>query len=381
MDLHGFLRAEGPKRKLPFIIQWYQDGSNPGKLSTLLEKTNKSLAKSTPVFPPGTQILENRRFLFVNRPLTWRDAVDLAEKSGGHLAVTSEIGETAAVLEMTREQSAEKGIWLGGFLKGDRWLWITGEPWKTAKWASGATTDTPDSALIIEPGKGWSAKNQSQLASGFIIEWSNDRKSSSANSSSSTAPSSTANADTSALLARAKELIAAADRKRSEQLLANSRRFTSELDIYLRNLPKGERQLRETHVTLLKASVKNNRLPTSIPESSGIRLSQEMAKIAKDGAEKQERIDAEFLAGVEKIRPAFVAKIQEALAEAKQSGQTVLANSLEETLATARKPGNWVNSLGFELQPENPLPAGRARERTNTGENFRIPQNGGSLID
>ena len=94
-----------------------------------------------------------------------------------------------------------------------------------------------------------------------------------------------------------------ANHKRSEQLVANSRRFTSELDIYLRNLPKSERQLRETHVTLLKASVKNNRLPTSIPESSGIKLSQEMADIAKG----------------------CVAKIQETLAEAKQSGQNVLA--------------------------------------------------------
>lgn len=381
VDRHGFLRAEGPKRKLPFIIQWHQDGSNPGKLATLLEKTNKSLAKSTPVFPPGTQILENRRFLFVNRPLTWRDAVDLAEKSGGHLAVTSEVGETAALLEMTREQSAAKGIWLGGFLRGDRWLWITGEPWKTAKWASGATTDTTDSALIIQPGKGWSARKQSELASGFVIEWSNDRKSSPATSSSGTASSPAANADTSALVARAKELIAAADRKRTEQLGANSRRFISELDIYLRNLPKSERQLRETHVTLLKASVKNNRLPTSIPESSGIRLSQEMAKTAKGCAEKQDRIDADFLAEVEKIRPAFVAKIQQSLADAKQSGQTVLANSLEDTLATARKPGIWVSSLGFELQPENPIPAARARERTNTGGNFRIPGNGGSLID
>ncbi len=380
VDRNGFLRAEGPKRSLPFIIQWRQDGTNPGTLAALLEKTAKSLSRPNPVFPPGTQAVENRRYLFVSRPMRWREAVDLAKTSGGHLAVTSEVGEIAGLLEMVREINAPDGIWLGGFLKNDRWLWITGEPWKTAKWAPGTTNDSPDSALTIQPGKGWQAKNLGDRAAGFIIEWSNDNKSASAASDTSSRPP-VADSPAAPLLARAKELLAAAERKRSEQLIANSRRFTSELDVYLRNLPKGERQLRETQVTLLKSSVKNNRVPSAVPLSSGVRMSQEMAEIAQGCAEKQDRIDADFLAEVEKIRPAFVTKIQEALTEAKQAGQTALTSSLADTLETARKPKDWVSSLGFVLQPENPPPPGRIRPGGNNGGNFRIQGTGRSLVD
>jgi hypothetical protein len=281
---------------------------------------------------------------------------------------------------MVREINAPDGIWLGGFLKNDRWLWITGEPWKTAKWAPGTTNDSPDSGLTIQPGKGWQAKNLGDRAAGFIIEWSNDNKSASTTAGSSSVTPA-ADSPAAPLLARAKELLAAAERKRSEQLIANSRRFTSELDVYLRNLPKGERQLRETQVTLLKSSVKNNRVPSAVPLSSGVRMSGEMAKIAQGCAEKQDRIDADFLAEVEKIRPAFVTKIQEALTEAKQAGQTALASSLAETLETARKPKDWVSSLGFVLQPENPAPPGRTRTGNNNGGNFGIQGTGRSLVD
>ena len=132
---HGLLRAAKQSEKNPFLIQWHRDGSNPGTLASILDITRKSLAGSKPVFPPGTKVADERHYLFVARPLNWREAVDWAEKSGGHLAVASQIGEITNLDGLTSELTADDGIWIGGFLKDNEWVWITGEPWKSAKWA------------------------------------------------------------------------------------------------------------------------------------------------------------------------------------------------------------------------------------------------------
>jgi serine/threonine protein kinase len=361
IDNHGMLRAEGAKAKLPFVIQWHRNGKNPGSLQALLTTTRESFGKSRPVYPPGTQVIDNRNYLYVARPAMWREAVDLAESSGGHLAVTSETGEISRISELTKDMPAPDGIWLGAFRKGDQWLWITGEPWKSANWANESTSDTPDSALIISPGKGWKSMGLSEQASGFIIEWSNDRKSSANNPNPGSAGPNTGsanpNAEVAALSVRARELVAAADRKRTERLATNARKLASDLDIFLRGSSKSDQAIWGNHVILLKSAVVNNRVPASVPLSSGIRLSKKMAELAQASALKQDQIDADFVTEVERIQTAFLSKVREAATKARESGQRALAESLNDTLDGAANIESWVRSFGFEAKPQNPVPA------------------------
>ena len=365
-DKHGFLHAENASTLHPFIIQWHRDGSNPGTLTAQLSATKNSLTQPNPVFPPGTRTYGVRHYLFVSRPVAWREAVDLAETAGGHLAVPSQIAEIINLEEMTSDLAPEYSIWMGGFLKGDHWLWITGEPWKTAKWIEGADTTAPDSALIVRPGKGWDAQNLSDTGTGFIIEWSNDRKS--ADAPEIEAPAR--GGDTTALVNLARKLITDADAKRTNNLVENIRKFTWDLDNYIRPLPKGSQAIWSPHVERLKSSIKDNRLPSSVPKESGIELSAEMAKLAQFHSQKQDRFDLEFMADAEKLRVAFIGKLNEAQAQAKASGQPKLVESIRDILSDASNLENWVRQFGVELQPENPVVTNPTRRKMRRNQAF-----------
>lgn len=351
VDRSGSLRAEAGNTKLPFVIQWRMDGSNPGGLPSILAKTRATLGASSPVYPPGTVSSEKRHYLYVAMPVTWRQAVDLSETSGGHLIVAAEPAEISAVSSLIDSFSAPHGIWMGGFRKGDQWVWVTGEPWKTAGWNKSGNQGTAQSALVTFPMRGWDDRDLTETASGFIIEWSDDHK---------TVPQTPAKTppgnatDTGALANKAKGLIAAADQKRTEQLKINAKKLPWDLDIYLRSLSKGEQAIWASHVERLKASVVNHRVPAGIPDSSGIKLTAKMAEVARFCADKQARIDAEFLAEAEKIRAAYVSRLKESIANARKAGETATAQSLEEAFSAASDLEEWVRSLGIEPKPENP---------------------------
>ncbi len=349
-DKHGLLRAEKAQVRLPFVIQWHRDGSNPGTLAAVLASARSSLSQPNPVFPPGSCAYGTRHYLFVFRPLTWRDACDFAENAGGHLVVPSAISEAYNVADMVSGITAKNGIWMGGFLKGDQWLWITGEPWKTEKWVKNAVTTNPDSALIIRPGSGWDAQNLSEPSSGFIIEWSSDRKSSTAPEMEAAAPVD----ESVTLIAKAQKLLADHDAKRAKSLAENARRFSADLDSYIRGCNTDDQARFGPHVNQIKLAIQNNRVPSSIPLSSGIELTQKMADLAQYYSKKQEVIDREFRANAENIRSAFVTRLREAEARAKQAGQTQIVGSIGAALDLASNLNGWVQFLGLELEPKNP---------------------------
>jgi hypothetical protein len=339
----------------------------------LLAITRSSLTRPTQVYPPGTRAFGVRHFLYVARPLTWRQAVDLAAQSGGHLAVATQISETVNLDDLVRDVDAPDGIWLGAFLRDATWQWITGEPWKTAKWAKGRDTATADAAIILDPGKGWDSRMQSDTASGFIIEWSQDHKGSTA--ATTPGDSSASNTDTDALTARAKQLIQAADAKRTEKLASNVKKLNWDLDVYLRGLNKSNQGVWSHNVQLLKKSVRDNRVPSAIPRSSGIQLSAEMAKMAKFHSDKQDLIDAEFAAEAEKIRSAFIAKLRDARTQAQESAQPALVKSLDLSIQEASSLKRWVQSFGVDLQPNNPVP--KTQRNPNANRTPRYDTNGG----
>jgi serine/threonine protein kinase len=348
VDKNGYLQAEAHRVRRPSVIQWHADGSNPGKLESLLVATKTSLSGTPPAFPPGTQSFGNRRYLLVAQALPWRAAVDLAEKSGGHLAVAADAAEAATLAEMTSGVDSKHGFWLGGFLKSGQWVWITDEPWKTASWARDADSESSDTGLTLRPDKGWDARSLAEPASGFIIEWSKDR-----DAKSSTTPAAPG-VDIATLTSRAHGLIAAAERKRTEKLTANVTKFNWALDGYQRGISKNEQAFWNSHIANLKLAVANQRVPEAVPVSSGIRLSAKMAKISEDAAKAQAQIDADLLAEAERIRSAYVAKLGEARKAAENSGQRTLAETIRKELAAAANINIWLSSLNVDPSPSGP---------------------------
>jgi len=154
------------KTQQPFVIQWHRDGSNPASLAAALQSVRDSLGEANPVYPPGTVAFDSRHFLYVSRPISWRDAVDMAERSGGHLAVVSNAAEAGHLAQFADAQMAPDGIWLGGFLRGKDWLWITGEPWTVSKWPKGPARTRATCALWSGRGGGGDSLALSVRASG-----------------------------------------------------------------------------------------------------------------------------------------------------------------------------------------------------------------------
>ncbi len=348
----GLVRATNSSDPLPFLIQWRRDGSNPATLAASLQATRESLSEANPVFPPGTQAIGTRHYLVIMRPFSFREAADWAEKSGGHLAVASDSAEASDLDTVTEGIKAEDGIWLGGMKPTDSWVWITGEPWKTAKWADAEADQRQNSALIQQPGKGWAAQDPAVQVSGFVIEWSKDRESASAQPEVDVQPT----AGLGGLETRAKELLIAADKKRTEALAANAKTFAWDLDVWIRGLAKGDQVQWQPEVNDLKATVINFRVPEQIPENTGINLSPQMSKIAVHCADKQKQIDSAFLVDADRVRMAYIAKVREAFADAEKRGQRDLAISLRQALVDSGSIEPWIESFGIDPTPENPVP-------------------------
>lgn len=345
----GLASADGQEPR-PFVIEWRADGSNPGSLASQLAATRASLDGDAPLFPPGTIKSGLRRYLFVPRPVTWQEAGKLAEDGGGHLLVAASPEEIADLTKLTDPLNASDGIWLGGSLEGDHWLWITGEPWQAAAWAADSDASGENSALAIRPGSGWVTMDRGDTASGFLIEWSPDKN---APKPGATAPAP--GEKIAELDARVKELVAAAARESDEEFAANIKKFRWDIDAFLRGLARSAQAQFAPSVQYLKDAVEDNRLLIDqIKEnwSSGtITVSPEMAKLLNYHSDKENEIDAKFAADVAKIRDAYVAKLTEIRDEAKASGQIKISSNLDETIRKTADLAPWLASLGVAFDP------------------------------
>ena len=329
----------------PSVIQWRSDGSNPGTLSNTLAATRASLSGNSPVFPPGTVASGSRHYLFVQRPVTWEQAGKIAEIGGAHLMVPSDIEEIARLDEMTKRRNARLGIWFGGAFEGGVWQWTTGEPWTKAMWMVDAEAGQQDSATVMRPAKGWDAKPRGDLASGFIIEWSADRN---ADKAGETVPAASAAA--AELQARVKELVLAADQKRTDALVDNVKKFRWDLDAYVKNLNKSGQEEWSPQVDVLKDCVKANRIMQGEIATQGITISPEMEKLINYHVKKQTELDTQFAGDVGKIRDAFAVKMAEIQSQAETAGQTKIQLDSAKSIAEAKNLEDWVGSFSLSLR-------------------------------
>jgi len=156
------------------------------------------------------------------------------------------------------------------------------------------------------------------------------------------------------LAARAKELVVAADKKRSEQLAANVHAFNFDLDVWLRELPRTEQATWQLAVAKFKSSVRNSRVPIGIPQANRIPATPQMSKILADRAAKQRQIDTAFLAEIDTVRAFYLNKLKDALATAEGGGQSELAATLRAAAIQAADNEAWIRSFGIDPRPAAP---------------------------
>jgi serine/threonine protein kinase len=151
---------------------------------------------------------------------------------------------------------------------------------------------------------------------------------------------------------KAKELVAAAEKDRAKDLAENAKKFAWDLDGTLRGLPKNDLDQWKPHVESLKKSLRNSRVPDSIPEGGPIKASAKMVQVLNVAAAKQREIDAVFLTKVTRYRDLYVPRIRSAIEEGEKSNLNVAL--LKERLEDAQDVSNWVRVLGGDAAPENP---------------------------
>lgn len=341
VDNKGEIHGASGETELPFIILWQTDGSNPGTPTARLAAAGASMSLAQPIFPPGTVTVGDRHFLYVPSPVSWTKAVDMAKAAGGHLMVVSAKEESRFLQKLTAELHEPDGIWLGGSLDADHWNWITGESWISADWADVADDGSDGYAFIVSPGKGWDSKDREEDASGFIIEWSDDGKSVKTQEAATATPSSEAEV----LWVKAKEVVLAAETKRSEALAENIKKFNWDLDSFIRGQNSTGQSTWGSEVDKLKTCVEDDRILVDKVKQQGIQISPEMLKIAEFGIKKQEEIEARFGQTASVIRDAFVGKMTVIRDTAIQSGQTKAAESANETIHSAEDLQNWLDSF------------------------------------
>lgn len=349
---NGLLLAEDFAARHPPILQWHDDGSNPGTLRARLEKTRESLNTQSPDYPPGARTFGNRRYLRVPRKTTWTRAAQISRTAGGHLATVSDAGELGLISKFTGTLPSDLGIWLGASLRQNRWQWITGEPWGSVTWTSTSRAAADGAALVALPGGNWDARHREDTASGFVIEWNADASPADPGTSPESAPGDPA----AELATRAEELVIAADKKRTRDLAANIKKIRWDLDAYLRGLNKSNRETWSPHVSALKDCVAENRFLTDQINPRGISVSAKMYELVAYCDRKQKEIDASFIKETRKIRDAFVIKMTGIREKAEADGQVGIAKVASGHIREASNLRSWVTSFGPDF-PANPAPA------------------------
>lgn len=345
VDDLGLARPRKADDRLPFLIQWQRDGTNPADLGEVLKRTRASLGQPAPLFPPGTLAYENRHVLIVLREIEAAEAAELAEAGGGHLMVPALRDEAEWLAEQLAPVTADDGLWLGATRDGAEWKWTTGEAWSFALWDDGFPKRLGD-ALTVLPAKGWRDADADHSASGFIIEWSKDREAAAGKSATDTgAPHVIPSTD---LAAKSKELLTGLDRDRKRDLATNANNFGAALEAWLRRLNETDNRRWRVEVARLKELVVDNRIPNGIEDDDDVKLSQEMADNCVSYLAKQKTIDATFTTKAERIRQAYLVRLKEAHADAKIRGQTELAETILEQAEDAADLDNWLDTMGIE---------------------------------
>ncbi len=359
----GVLKTAGAGRRLPFLIQWHDDGKNPATFVNVCQRLLH--AGPQPVWPPGTVTHKSRHYYLVLRPMRWDNANGYAQKVGGKLAVAADADEALWLKSLITASACEDALWTAGRFDKNTWAWSTNAAWKPSGWFASASTPDVGSYLLLDSVRGWTVGPPDSAPRGFLIEWSDQHSDISSPPpplAHENVPPETPKAPASVPAApfpeealtlepRAKQLIASLAKERDDQLVANAKQFGWDIDVWVRSLSRAEQSVWQSEAAALKLLVRDKYVPEGIPQSSGIRLSLQMAKVATFCANKQKAIEADFLAKTKKIQDAYLTKVI-ALANAESSqGHEDNERRLRDMVSAASDLESWVESFGYPLRP------------------------------
>lgn len=185
----AILMPANPERKCDVLLEWRDDGKNPGtekeqlrRVKTLaLSGSRKGLLQGEGL-PLGTRTFESSHFYPVRTSMiSWGEALDFAATHGAYLAVPSNAEEHKWICSNFWEfLGTGQGLWIGGFRGGPEqpWEWISGEAWHSAGLVQGGNPHPLFDRVLLqgggEPGDGrWTmAEGSRRKAPGLLLEWS-----------------------------------------------------------------------------------------------------------------------------------------------------------------------------------------------------------------
>lgn len=181
------IRGGSWKSNLNSIRSSYRFGLNPDMTNLYLigfrcaldATSDASTTISTPLptqkasTTPDTRILSMRilnpanqhLYLYVQETKTWSDARDYCSEQGGFLVTIQDAVENLYIYQLT-----EGWTWLGATdeIEEGTWVWISGEPWKYAKWHPGQPSGEDYLSYNGMPGATWDDVEGSRP---FVCEW------------------------------------------------------------------------------------------------------------------------------------------------------------------------------------------------------------------
>ena len=143
-----------------------------GSLGSLQESL---LAGNRFDMPDGSVRMMEHEFLYVDKPMRWRDAEAFARAYGGYLAVPN-LDATLDWLEENVLEDNDQGMWLGAAKSShNKWTVVTGNSWNPD--ASKKATSGDGEYLASDGSGNLQALPSSELRP-FIIQWDRDGKNS-----------------------------------------------------------------------------------------------------------------------------------------------------------------------------------------------------------
>ncbi len=185
----GILMPANPDRKCDILLEWRDDGENPGteqeqlrRVKTLALSGNRKGLLQGKGLPLGTRTFENSHFYPVRTSMiSWGEALDFAATHGAYLAVPSNTQEHKWICSNFWEfLGTGQGLWIGGFRGSPKqpWEWISGEAWHSAGLVQGGNPHPLFDRVLLqgggEPGDGrWTmVEGSRRKAPGMLLEWS-----------------------------------------------------------------------------------------------------------------------------------------------------------------------------------------------------------------
>jgi serine/threonine protein kinase len=306
----GVIKARPNAEQNPFVIQWTRDGSNPGSLASQLERLVPTLDSPSPAWPPTTVAHENRRFLLVNKSVSWEEADLVAASGEGHLAVVSKPLEGIFIRNFLKSSlPRQQSIWLGGELKDGNWTWSTGEPWTKATWAPNSPDGGPsDSALRYVQANdeaGWDDANPAAgNTEGFLIEWSKDAESSNATVAN---PGAAAGGQLSKLRMIARRFITKEIADYNKALIANKDNFIWRVNDWFGLLSKNFKVAHQSSYEALEGNLPEDGHLTG-KENLG-NLPAKVQALLAASIERQIRREKDFNEKMETLRKNYLVKL------------------------------------------------------------------------